>query len=158
MTNNKVCCPPFDAVPWSDLTVEWENKPFIHDRVRCFLHIPIGIGKVVTRNMMRLEKSCAMPESMPIVLADECSPWESELYYEIAGEVPGVDTVSISGQCRAKAFDGHYRFAGKWMKELQALVVADGGQVGRQFSWYTTCPKCAKLHGHNWCIMFCEVL
>ncbi|MDP6850980.1 MAG: hypothetical protein QGH51_08290 [Planctomycetota bacterium] len=65
MNDCDVCCPPFDSAPWSDATVEWKDKNFLQNRARGFLHIPIGFGKVMVRNMERLQsanRSHALPK------------------------------------------------------------------------------------------------
>lgn len=53
----------------------------MRDRVRCLFYIPLGFGGVMTRNLERLCRADASPEGGPIVLADECSPWRTELYF-----------------------------------------------------------------------------
>ena len=40
------CCPPFKPEPWDEKTITWENKRFVKDRVRSFLHIPLNFGGV----------------------------------------------------------------------------------------------------------------
>ncbi len=39
------CCPRFDPAPWDSQEVTFENRLFVKDRVRSFLHIPLNCGK-----------------------------------------------------------------------------------------------------------------
>jgi len=69
---DEVCCPPFDPGPWDGKEITWQDRPFVKDRVRSFLHVPLNFGSVMRRNAARIEAAGAMPEA-PIVLADENS-------------------------------------------------------------------------------------
>ncbi|GAI25130.1 unnamed protein product, partial [marine sediment metagenome] len=45
------CCPRFNPKPWDEKEISWEDNLFIKDHVRSFLHIPLGFGKVMVKNM-----------------------------------------------------------------------------------------------------------
>jgi 6-pyruvoyl-tetrahydropterin synthase len=45
----------------------------------------------------------------------------------------------------------------KWMDDFAAYAKSRGSQLERTYSWYTTCPKCAVKHGHNYVVLIGEV-
>ena len=51
------CCPRFNPEPWEEKEVTWQDKLFVKDQVRSFLHIPLNFGKVMVRNMEMIEKA-----------------------------------------------------------------------------------------------------
>ena len=89
------CCPPFEPGPWDDKLVAWDNKLFLKDRVRSFLHIPLNFGAVMKRSMAAIQAAGAVPEEM-IVLADENSLWGADVYVSIAKPIPGAGTTTIN--------------------------------------------------------------
>jgi len=66
------CCPRFDPEPWADKTVTWENRRFVKDRVRSFLHIPLNFGVVMKRNMTKIMAADA-EAPVQVILSDENS-------------------------------------------------------------------------------------
>ena len=111
-TSETGCCPRFDPEPWDGKEVTFENKPFVKDRVRSFLHIPLNFGKVMVRNMERIQAAEAMPEEM-LLLSDENSLWGSDVYIAVAKDVPGAEMAHISGTFMTRAFEGPYRNIGQ---------------------------------------------
>ena len=66
------CCPRFNPEPWEEKEISWQDNLFIKDHVRSFLHIPLGFGKVMTRNMEMIKAADALaPE--PLMLSNENS-------------------------------------------------------------------------------------
>ena len=63
---------------------------------------------------------------------------------------------SISGTFLTKVFEGPYKDAGKWVKEMQAYVKSKGSEVGKMYFYYTTCPKCAKVYGKNYTVVLAK--
>ena len=61
------CCPRFDPQPWDEKEITWENKLFLKDRVRSFLHIPLNFGRVMVRNMEKIAAADALPPE-PLLL------------------------------------------------------------------------------------------
>ena len=90
---------------------------------RCIalFHIPLNFGGVMARNMERIEATDVKDPEV-IVLSDECSLWKSVVYISVAEELPGADNVKMSGRFLSRVFEGHYRHAGKWAKEMAAYV------------------------------------
>ena len=150
------CCPRFNPEPWQEKEITWQNKLFIKDHIRSFLHIPLGFGKMMVRNMERIKSADALtPE--PLMLSDENSLWGSDVYIAVSKEVPQAENVTISGTFLTKVFEGPYKDAGKWVKEMLAFVKAKGKETKKLYFFYTTCPKCAKYYGKNYTVLLAEV-
>lgn len=63
--------------------------------------------------------------------------------------VPGEETTSLSGDFITAVFEGPYRKAGDWYRDMQDKVRARGHTPAEVYFFYTTCPKCAKAYGEN---------
>jgi len=150
------CCPRFNPEPWDEKQIAFEDKLFLKDHVRSFLHIPLNIGRVITRNMARIEEADALaPEQ--IMLSDEKSLWGSDIYFAVSKEVPGAEMVRISGTYLTKVFEGPYSKTGKWVKEMKAYVESEGKELKNLYFYYTTCPSCAKVYGKNYTVLLAAV-
>lgn len=116
------------------------------------------MGKVVTRMCKKIEDSGASPPKEEfLMLAYDPSPWKSELYMSVTKEVPGAENVKLSGSFLTKVYDGPYNAVPKWIKDMDAFVASRGKKVLKYYFYYTTCPKCAKKYGHNYCVAFAQV-
>jgi hypothetical protein len=150
------CCPRFDPQPWDKREIAWENRKFIKDRVRSFLHIPLNFGSVMKRNVARIEAAGAKPDNM-IVLSDENSLWGADVYLDVTKEVPNATMATISGKFLSRAFEGPYRDISKWIKEMTAHVESQGKTLKKLYFYYTTCPRCAKKYGQNYVVLLAQV-
>jgi hypothetical protein len=150
------CCPRFDPEPWDGTEVTWEEKLFVRDRVRSFLHIPLNFGGVMKRNMERIE-AAGVRDPADLLLTDENSLWGADVYLAVDGEIPGARHERISGDFFMKVFEGPYSHARKWCGEMHSVVEGQGRTVKKLYNWYTTCPRCAKLYGKNYVVLVAEV-
>jgi hypothetical protein len=150
------CCPRFDPKPWDGVSITWEGKRFVKDRVRSFLHIPLNFGAVMKRNVAAIEAAGAGAETM-IVLADDNSLWGADVYIEVAKDVPGASMATISGTFLSKVFEGPYRNMRKWIEDAKAYVRGQKKDIQKLYFYYTTCPKCAKKYGKNYVVILAQV-
>ncbi len=151
------CCPRFAPEPWDQKTWQWENKLFLKDRVRCLFYMPLNFGKVMVRNLDRIEKAGAFTPAPPVVLSDHTSRWNMDIYIEISKEIPGAEHARLSGSFLSKVFEGPFKDTGKWCRQMAEWVQAQGKTIKRQLMYYTTCPKCAKHYGKNYVVILAEV-
>ncbi len=150
------CCPRFNPEPWDEKEVTFQDRLFIKDHVRSFFHIPLGFGKMMIRNMERIQQAGALaPE--PLMLCDEKSPWGKDVYIAVSKDVPGAEMVRISGTFLTKVFEGPYKDAGKWVGAMTQYVKAKARQMKKMYFFYTTCPKCAKFYGKNYTVILAQV-
>ena len=150
------CCPRFDPEPWDEKRIIWDDRRFVQDRVRSFLHIPLNFGSVMKRNMAQIEAADAKSEDM-IVLSDENSLWGTDVYIGVAKSIPQVRMARISGTFLSKVFEGPYKNIRKWVAQMQQYVRSQGTPPKKLYFYYTTCPKCAKVYGKNYVVLLAEV-
>jgi hypothetical protein len=149
------CCPPFDPEPWQDKEIVWQDQLFVKDRVACFFHVPMNMGRRVVANMQRIEAADAKPE-VQLMLTDCASPWRMDMYIGVSKDIPGARMTKLSGRFLTRVFDGPYQNVGKWMCEMKEHVKSQGRKLTKLYSSYTTCPRCAKAYGHNYVILFAQ--
>jgi hypothetical protein len=154
--NPSECCPRFESGPWDDKVITWENKLFLKDRVRSFLHIPLNFGGVMRRSMATIEAAGAAPDDM-IVLSDENSLWGADVYVAISKDIPGARTATLSGMFLTRVFEGPYKNIRYWIEEMTSFVKARGKSLQKLFFYYTTCPKCAKKYGRNYVVLLAQI-
>jgi len=150
------CCAPVDPARWDGRTFHWEGQPFLRDRVRAFLHIPLNFGAVAARSHAIVEAAGAYPDE-PFWLSDEVSKWRSDLYIALDRTVPGADVTTLSGTFLTRVFEGPFKDAGRWMAAMGEYVESQGHTVGKIYFFYATCPRCAKRFGVNRVVLFAQV-
>jgi hypothetical protein len=151
------CCPRFNPEPWDEKEVTFEEKLFVKDHVRSFLHIPLNFGKVMVKNIERIQQAGAIaPE--PLLLSDEKSLWGADVYIAVSKEVPGAEMSRISGTFLTKVFEGAYKDVRKWIEEMKVYVKSKAKEIKKMYFFYTTCPKCAEFYGKNYIVILAELL
>ncbi len=149
------CCPEFDPEPWYEQEIVWDNKKFVTGRVRSFLHIPLNFGKVIAGIMTKIESSNA--ECGGIVLADEDSPWGSNIFVDVTEDVEECSMTAISGTFLTKVFEGPFKEMKNWIEDMNTFVTSKGHKSQMLYFYYTTCPKCAKKYGKNYVVLLSKV-
>lgn len=150
------CCEPFNSAPWQDKEITWQEKLFVKDHVTSFLHIPLNMGSKIIKNMKLIEKANAKEEAQ-LMLCDEKSLWGADIYIYVSKNVPGAQMAAISGTFLTKVFEGPYKNAGIWAKEMMEYVKAKGKTCPKLYFSYTTCPRCAKIYGKNYVVLFARI-
>jgi hypothetical protein len=150
------CCEPFDPDPWQEKEITWKDRLFVKDHVTSFLHIPLNMGKKMTKNMGLIEKANAKAHPQ-LMLADEKSLWGADVFIDVAKEVPGAQMTTLSGTFLTKVFEGPYQNAGKWAEEMKDYVKHKGKPLRKLYFSYTTCPRCAKAYGKNYVVLFAQI-
>ena len=154
----KICCPKFNPVPFQEKTHVWKDKLFVMGKVMQIMHIPLNMGSVITKLWNQIEAANAkVPDKDILMLAYDPSPWISEFYINVSKEIPGMTNVRLSGTYISKVFDGPYNAVPQWIKEFDEYLLKKNKKAKKYYFYYTTCPKCAKKYGHNYCVAFAEV-
>jgi hypothetical protein len=149
------CCEPFNPAPWQDQEITWQDKMFVTDHVTSLLYIPLNFGAKMTKNANLIDKAGAKKPT--IVISGEESLWGSNIYIDVDQDIPGAKMATISGTFLTKVFEGPYHNMGKWIKEMDAYVKAKGKTSKKLYSYYTTCPKCAKAYGKNYVVLLAQI-
>jgi hypothetical protein len=151
------CCPRFDPTGWDEQEFEFHNRPFVRSTTINFMHVPLNMGSMIKKTFKKIQEAEAAPADEYLILSTDPSPWRGEHYFAVTKDVPGGDMVTLSGTYLAKVFEGPYRDAGKWVKETEQFVAAQGKQLRKLYFFYTTCPRCAKHYGKNYVVALAEV-
>lgn len=151
------CCPKFDATGWDGEEIEFRDRLFVRSTTRNIMHVPLGLGSVIKKTLKQIENAHAAHSDEYLMLSTDPSPWRGEHYFAVTKDVPDADMVRLSGRYITKVFEGPYRDAGKWAREMDTFVSSMGQQMRKLYFFYTTCPKCAKHYGKNYVVAFAEV-
>ena len=151
------CCPRFNPEGWDEQELHFKDKLFVKANTKSILHIPINIGSVYPKTFKSIEDADAQNMDQFIVLSHDPSAWRGEHFFSVSKEVPGQEMVKMSGDYITKVYEGPYKNAPKWEKEMQSFAKSKGKQVLKTYFFYTTCPKCAKFYGKNYLVAVSEV-
>jgi endo-beta-N-acetylglucosaminidase D len=146
---NQECCPKFDPAAWDQKTFEWQNRPFIKDKVFTLFYMPMNFGGTMKRIMKKVEKARA---SVPnwLCLSEHTSKWNMDVYCAVDKEVSDAQMAHLSGKFLSKVYEGDFKETGNWCKDFEQYAKDKGVSVNKMYMWYTTCPKCAKKYGKNY--------
>ena len=151
------CCPRFKSEGWDEQELHFKDKLFVKAKTRSIFHIPLNMGSVFPKTFTAIEKAHAVSKDQLIVLSHDPSAWTGEHYFSVTKDVPGQETVHITGDFLTKVFEGPYKDAPKLEKEMDTFVKSRGRQVKKTYFFYTTCPKCAKFYGKNYMVAVSEL-
>jgi hypothetical protein len=123
------CCPRFKPEGWDGQELQFSGKLFARVRTRSLFHFPINMSQVFRRTFAAIEAAGGRSDRQFIVLSRELSPWSAEHYFAITKEVPGEEMCRLSGDFVTKVFEGPYKDAAKWEKEMEAVAAIHGRHV-----------------------------
>ena len=154
--NSTGCCPPFDPAQWDEKEIVWHDKKFVTDHILSLFHMPLTLnGRVKKNGKLIINAGADIPDYL--MLIDENSKWGAEMYIEVLKDVPRAKMTTMSGTFLTKVFEGRYKFIGMWAAQMDDYVKSKGKTVEQFFYFYTTCPKCAKVYGKNYVVLFAKV-
>lgn len=134
----------------------WKNKLFVQDNVFTLFFMPVNFGSVITRMMKKVEKANATAIGN-MCLSDHTNMFNMNIYLATDRKIPDAKNVAISGTFYSKAYEGDFNKTGEWCKDFENTVKKKGKTVKKWYMWYTTCPKCAKVYGKNYVVIFGEL-
>lgn len=156
--NDTGCCAYPDWQSWDSTLVEFDDVHFIRKYTRNFFHIPVNMGSVMTAlQKAASESGLEVAPTQAMTLSRDLSPWKSEHLYRVSGDVPGQDNITLSGEFFSLVCEGNFSDVGRWYKQLVSEVLQQGRQVEKIYSFYTLCPKCAKVYGKNFIVMLAQL-
>lgn len=147
------CCPRFNPDPWDKKMHEWQEKKFIKDHVVTAFYMPLNFGGVMKRIQGKLRAANATCSEY-LCLSDHTSKWNIDVYCATDKEVPNAENVTLSGKFLSKVYEGPFQKTGEWTKDFEKFVSNQGKTLKKMYMWYTTCPKCAKVYGKNYVVIF----
>lgn len=150
------CCPRFESINWDDKIFEWKDKPFIRGKVKTFMYMPVGFGKVMTSLQQKVDAAGAtIPDYL--CLSDHTSKWNMDILLAVSKPIDGADNISLTGKFYSKAYEGPFKDTGKWSEDFKSILTTKGYTPKKWYMWYTTCPKCAKKYGKNYVVIIAEI-
>jgi hypothetical protein len=91
------------------------------------------------------------------MLYEDTSLFGADLYIAVAKDVPGAEMARVSGTFLSKVFEGPFKDAGKWVRDMKTHVRSKGRDMKKMFFFYTTCPACAKVYGKSYTVLLAQV-
>jgi hypothetical protein len=149
-------CPILEKGDWDGKEFVWKNKPFYKTKYKEFMHMPLNFGKVLSRALDKMQN--AGVESEGFCLSGEEGTFSSSLLIPIKDGKSGLEQEKISGTFLTKIFEGQYKEAGDWAKEMVNYVHGKQKEVKKLWFWYATCPKCAKEIKKVQTVIFAELV
>jgi hypothetical protein len=158
INNQTNCCPKFNPSLYDEKEFIWQDKLFIKDSIPTFLHMPLPskVGSVMEKLWTKAKDVNANSDEF-LCLTHDPSAWKSEYYMAVSEEISGIENVKLTGTFLTKVFDGPYSAVPKWIKEMDGYLKTKGRKAKKYYFYYTTCPKCAKIYGQNYVVLFAEV-
>jgi hypothetical protein len=152
------CCPKFDPKEWWDgRTIKFEEKLFVKMKTCNFMYVPLNMGRVMGKTWKKVKAADAGPKDYYLLLSHDPSPWKAYHYMAVEKEVEGLEHERISGEFVTKVFEGDFKNAGKWAKEMGEFVKSKNCEITKLYFFYTTCPKCIKHWGKNYVVAFAQI-
>lgn len=157
MNSETGCCPKFEPELWDEKTFEFDNLLFAKAFTRSFFYMPLNMGKVMTDSMKLINAADAESKDKYLILSHDISPWKCEQYFLVTKDVKGMEMVKLTGSFVAKVFEGEFKEVPNWIKEMKSVLADKGIESDEMYSFYTTCPKCAKHYGKNYVVLFAKI-
>lgn len=153
------CCPRFNPEDWDSQTIVLDNKSFVRASTMSFMYMPLNMGSMMRRTQKAIDDAGARVSDSFLMLSQDVSPWKAYHYLLTSKDVPGQDNVKMSGKFLAKVFEGEFKQAGQWYKQILELgkTKNPGATMADVYFYYTTCPKCAKIYGKNYVVGLVKV-
>lgn len=143
------CCARFNPEGWDGALLQFHDKPFVRAETLSLAHVPLNMGRVMTRVLTAIDHAAAMDPGQRFVLSRDLLAFKGEHLFAVIKAVPGEEMVSLSGQFLTKVFEGPYSAVPHWEGDMQALARDQGKTPGAVWFFYTTCPKCQAVYGKN---------
>lgn len=151
------CCPVFHPEFYDNNVFDLGEYKFIKDSTLSFLHIPLNMDRVFIRSILAIDQSKQAYNDRNLILSRDTGPFKSNHYFLTKGDVEGYTTEKIEGHYFAKVYDGKFKDIEYWLKDFRLRMTNLDQTLNEIFVFYTTCPICAKIYGHNYVVLFGKI-
>lgn len=155
--NETQCCPKFKKEDWDDKYFSLDPYHFVKAASKSLFYMPLNLGAVMTRTMEAIVKEKAEVDNEYLILSKDISPWACEHYFLVKQKVSTLENVQLFGNFYTKVYDGPYKKLPQFYKEFENTLAEKGHALKDCYTFYTTCPKCAKHYGENIIILFGKI-
>ncbi len=156
--NRTGCCPFFHHAGWDNADLHFRDKLFLRAITHNLSYVPRNMGKVFSRVQSVIRAAGAETPERRLVLSRDLSAFTREHLFAVDRPVPGQEMVTLTGDFVTRLFEGPYSALIGWYDQLELLARGRGGEPGRIYFFYTTCPKCQKAYGQNPVVGVVELL
>lgn len=151
------CCPVFHPEEYDDQMYDLSEYEFIKDSTLSFMYMPLNMDKVFTRVVKAIDDSKQGYTDRNLILSQDVSPFKCNHFFLAKGSVEGYESHHIEGQYYTKVYEGDFKDMQKWVKDFQSIFTLKNKALKQMFVYYTTCPNCAKVYGHNYVVLFGKI-
>jgi hypothetical protein len=120
------------------------------------MYFPLNFGGIIKGLMAKLTDAKAQCPDW-LCLSEHTSKWNMDIYVAVDHEVPGADNCQLSGRYYCKVYEGDFKDTKQWCDDFAKQAGQQHIVIGKQYMWYTICPKCAKERGKNYVVVVGEV-
>lgn len=156
MNTEEICCPEFNPIPWDNVLVSWHEKYFLTEKSRTIFYMPLNFGGTM-KKLFAKANTVGATNFDAMYLSEHTSKWNMKMLLSLDKEVPGAESEKLTGQFYCKVYEGNFKDSGKWEKDFSLLAKSNNYTFKRRFSWYTTCPDCAKKYGKNYVVLMGQI-
>ena len=160
MTDSETdCCPRFHPHAWDEKTFVFDDMLFAKAKSRSFLYMPLNFSKMMTQSQQYIDKAGAQDPDRYFILSQDKSKWHSEHYFKVTKNVPEMEMVKLKGHYMSKVYSGEYKEIPRFIEEFRKYLNLQDQSIDMKefYVFYTTCPKCAKIYGKNYMVLFSKV-
>ena len=147
------CCPRFNPDGWDNRKLHFVDKLFVRVTTT-----PASMTLVFEATYGAIETARAFHRDNVIVLSRELPDGERcEHFFAVTKPVPGLETVSLTGDYQTKVFEGPFEDRAIWLDQLAKEVAKQDKTLTNAYFFHTTCPSCAAAYGKNVVVAVGEV-
>lgn len=150
------CCPVFHPEHYDNKLFDLSDLHFIQASTKSLMYVPTNMDKVFTKTQADIEASGQGIHDRYLILSQDVSPFKCNHYFMTQGPVKDYPNIEIKGNYLAKVYEGDFKDMGKWVKDFSKVLKEHGNPKSSIYTFYTTCPNCAKVYGHNYVVLFGE--
>ena len=148
------CCPVFHPEMYDNQVFDLSDYNFIKNSTLSFMYMPLNMDKVFTRTMDAINRDKQVYDDRYLILSKDVSPFKCDHYFLVKGNVEGYKSHKIEGNFYTKVYDGDFKEISSWIKDFENHLKNRNKPLKEMFVFYTTCPNCAKVYGHNYVVLF----
>lgn len=151
------CCPVFHPEKYDNCVYDLSDYHFIKSSTLSFMYIRLNMDKVFTQALKAISDSNQAYTDRYLILSKDLNPFKCNHYFLVNGNGAGFTRERIEGNYFTKVYDGDFKNISKWNKDFESLIKKQGKNLRETFVFYTTCPNCAKVYGHNYVVLFGKI-
>lgn len=148
------CCPVFHPEEYDNQVFDLSDYQFIKDSTLSFMYMPVNMDKVFTHAMNAINEDKQAYTDRYLILSKDINAFKCDHYFLTKGDVRGYETHKLEGKYRTKVYDGEFKDIPNWIKLFEKDLKENNEAFSDLYVFYTNCPNCAKVYGHNYVVLF----